>query len=326
MAKKSEPTYVPPFTVSDEITTLVADIAEAIGHLTAIAETQPTPQLRKLNRIKTIQSSLAIENNTLSIEQVTAILEGKRVLGPPNEIQEVKNAIDAYELLFELNPYNEKDLLRAHKLMMTDLVRENGRFRQGSVGVFDGEKCIHLAPPAQRVPLLIADLLHWVKLTKVHPLISSCVFHYEFEFIHPFADGNGRMGRMWQTLLLMQWNPILAWIPVETIVKEHQQDYYAAIAQSDRETSSTSFITYRLNCLKQAVNKIRKSNQNGNQKSNQKILNAMKDNPKVTIRELQEVTGLSESGVKKIIRQLKAENAIYRSGSDKNGLWIVNHN
>ncbi len=142
-------------------------------------------------------------------------------------------------MLLELNPYKEKDLLRAHKLMMADLVSENGRYRQGGVGVFDGEKCIHLASPAQRVPLLMADLLLWAKQTKVHPLISSCVFHYEFEFIHPFADGNGRTGRMWQTLLLMQWNPIFVWIPVETIVKEHQEDYYAAIAQSDREASST---------------------------------------------------------------------------------------
>jgi Fic family protein len=148
------------------------------------------PLLRKKNRIKTIQSSLAIENNSLSIEQVTAILEGKRVLGPPNEIQEVRNAIDAYELLLKLNPYKEKDLLKAHRLMMNDLVKENGRYRTGGVGVFDGKQCIHLAPPAQRVPQLMSDLLSWVKSTKVHPLISICVFHYEFEFIHPFSDGN----------------------------------------------------------------------------------------------------------------------------------------
>ena len=211
--------YIPPFTITDEITSLIADIAELVGHLTATADHLPAPHLRKENRIKTIQSSLAIENNSLTVDQVTAIVEGKRVLGPPNEIQEVRNALDAYELLMELNPYKEKDLLKAHKLMMTDLVNENGRYRQGGVGVFDGQKCIHMAPPAQRVPVLMADLLGWVKQTKVHPLVSSCVFHYEFEFIHPFADGNGRMGRMWQTILLMQWKPIFAWIPVETIVK-----------------------------------------------------------------------------------------------------------
>jgi len=323
MAKKKEPTYIPPFTVNDEITTFVAEIAEAVGHLTASAEQMPTPQLRRENRIKTIQSSLAIENNSLSLDQVTAIVEGKRVLGAPNEIQEVKNAIDAYELLLELDPYKEKDLLKAHKLMMTDLVQESGRFRSGGVGVFNGEVCLHMAPPAQRVPLLIGELLDWVKSTKTHPLISSCVFHYEFEFIHPFADGNGRMGRMWQTLLLMQWKPIFAWIPVETIVKQHQQEYYAAIMKSDYEASSTPFIVFMLGCLKEVLVEMMESNQKGNQKSNHKIVDAMRQNPSVTIKELQGITGLSESGVKKNIRQLQADGIIQRVGGAKGGHWEV---
>ena len=300
---------------------LVADIAEQVGQLTATTDNLPAPHLRKENRIKTIQSSLAIENNSLSVEQVTAILEGKHVLGALNEIQEVRNSIDAYELLLELNPYKEKDLLRAHKLMMTDLVKENGRYRQGGVGVFDGQKCIHMAPPAQRVPILMADLLEWVKQTKTHPLISSCVFHYEFEFIHPFADGNGRIGRMWQTLLLMKWKPIFAWIPVETIVKEHQQEYYSAIAKSDAEANSNAFIIFMLQCLKQAILEMSESNQKSNQKSNWKILAAMNQNPYITIRELQEKTGLSESGVKKVIRQLKAEGKVGRIGGAKGGHW-----
>lgn len=323
MAKNTEPTYVPPFTITDEITTLVAEIAEKVGHLTASAEQLPTPQLRRENRIKTIQSSLAIENNSLSLDQVTAIVEGKRVLGAPNEIQEVKNAIGAYELMLELNPYKEKDMLKAHKLMMTDLVRECGRFRSGGVGVFNGEVCIHMAPPAQRVPLLIGELLDWVKTTKTHPLISSCVFHYEFEFIHPFADGNGRLGRMWQTLLLMQWKPIFAWIPVETIVKEHQQEYYAAIMKSDHEASSTPFIVFMLGCLKEALDEMMESNPKSNPKSNQKIVAVMRQNPSVTIRELQGITGLSESGVKKNIRQLQADGIIQRVGGAKGGHWEV---
>ena len=315
MAKNTEPTYVTPFTITDEITTLVAEIAEKVGHLTASAGQLPTPHLRRENRIKTIQSSLAIENNSLSLDQVTAIVEGKRVLGAPNEIQEVKNAIDAYELMLELNPYKEKDMLKAHKLMMTDLVGECGRFRTGGVGVFNGEVCIHMAPPALRVPLLIGELLDWVKTTKTHPLISSCVFHYEFEFIHPFADGNGRLGRMWQTLLLMQWKPIFAWIPVETIVKDHQQEYYAAIMKSDHEASSTPFIVFMLGCLKEALDEM--------VKSNQKIISAMRDNPVVTIKDLQAITGLSESGVKKIIRQLRADGIIERVGAAKGGHWKV---
>ncbi|MBR0170518.1 MAG: Fic family protein [Bacteroidales bacterium] len=315
--------YTPPFTITDEIMTLVADIAERMGHLTASVDQLPAPHLRKENRIKTIQSSLAIENNSLSIDQVTAILEGKRVLGAPNEIKEVKNAIDAYELLLELNPYKPADLLKAHKLMMADLVRESGRFRSGGVGVFDGKKCIHLAPPADRVPALMADLFEWVKKTKVHPLVSSCVFHYEFEFIHPFADGNGRMGRMWQTLLLMQWNPIFAWIPVETIVKEHQQEYYAAIAQSDSTADSTPFISFMLRCLKRAAFEMQESNQKSNQKSDQKILAAMQRDHSVTIKGLQDITGLSESGVKKVIRRLRADGHVRRVGGAKGGHWEI---
>ena len=313
--------YIPPFTITDAIASLIADIAEQVGLLTATTDNLPTPHLRKENRIKTIQSSLAIENNSMSVEQVTAIIEGKRVLGAPNEIQEVKNAIDAYELLLELNPYKEKDLLKAHKLMMADLVKENGRYRQGGVGVFDGEKCVHLAPPAERVPSLMGDLLNWVKQTKTHPLVSSCVFHYEFEFIHPFADGNGRMGRMWQTLLLMQWKPVFAWIPVETIVKEHQQEYYAAIAKSDSTASSTSFSTFMLRCLKRAVDEMLVSNQKSNQKSSQKVLAAMQRDPSVTIKGLQDITGLSESGVKKVIRQLRADGLVRRVGGAKGGHW-----
>lgn len=321
--KQKAPTCIPPFTITDEITSYIINIGEIIGRLSAIVNNLPTPKLRKQNRIKTIQSSLAIENNSLSIEQVTDIIEGKRVLGNPNEIKEVKNAIDAYNQLFELNPYKESDLLKAHKSMTSDLVNESGKFRNGGVGVFNGSKCIHMAPPAAHVPHLIQDLLLWVKTTKTHPLISSCVFHYEFEFIHPFADGNGRMGRLWQTLLLMQWKPIFAWIPVETIVKENQQQYYDAIAQSDKIGNSTPFISFMLKCIWEALEEMQKSNQKSSQKSSQKILTAMHQNKMVTIRELQDITGLSGSGIKKVIKQLKQNNFIARVGGTKGGHWEV---
>ena len=326
MSKGKHSGYVPPCEITGEITNLTIEIAEIVGHLSAKMGNIPTPMLRKQNRIKTIQSSLAIENNSLSIEQVTDILEGKRVLGAPNEIMEVKNAIDAYNLLFELDPYKEADLLRAHRLMMSDLVSENGRDRSGGVGVFDSDKCIHLAPPAMRVPLLMSELLMWAKSTTVHPLISSCVFHYEFEFIHPFADGNGRMGRMWQTLLLMQWNHIFAWIPVETIVKEHQQEYYAAIAASDKSGKSTDFIIFMLQCLLKALQEVSESNQKSNLKSDQKIVEAMRACPGISIRELQEMTGLSESGVKKVIRKLREDGSVKRDGGAKGGQWEVLEN
>ncbi len=323
MNKFTEPSYIPPFTVTDEMTSLVVEIAETLGRMSVNDKDIPTPTLRKENRIKTIHSSLAIENNSLSLEQITAIIEGKRVLGPPNEILEVMNANEAYNILFELNPYKEEDLLKAHRLMMTDLVKENGIYRSDGVGVFDGQKCIHMAPPAIRIPYLMKELLSWVKKTKVHPLISSCVFHYEFEFIHPFADGNGRMGRMWQTLLLMQWKPIFAWIPVETIVKKHQQEYYSSIAQSDKAGNSTIFITFMLKCILDSLQEIEESNQKSNQKSNRKLLDAVSKNPNITIRELQDFLGMSESGVKKIIRKYREAGMLVRVGGAKGGHWKI---
>ena len=319
MSKSKEPSYIPPFTVTDEITSLLIEIAEMLGSMNISNDKLPAPLLRKQNRIRTIHSSLAIENNSMTIEQITAIIEGKRVLGAPNEIKEVENAIDAYNILFELNPYKEKDLLKAHGLMTSGLVNQSERYRSDGVGVFAGQRCIHMSPPAMRVPYLVKDLLLWVKTTKVHPLVSSCVFHYEFEFIHPFADGNGRIGRMWQTLLLMQWKPIFAWLPVESIVKEFQQDYYSAISKSDKEGNSTAFIVFMLKCILKSLKEMYESNQ----KSNQKVLNAIKNNPKITIKELQELIGMSESGIKKILRQLRNDGVISRVGGAKGGHWNV---
>ncbi|MDR3543167.1 MAG: Fic family protein, partial [Desulfosporosinus sp.] len=198
----SEKPYVPPYSVTDAIIHLVAEISELVGVVTVKSETAVNPHLRRDNQIRTIHSSLAIENNSLSLEQMTDIINGKRVLGSPNEIREVKNAFDAYSLTLTFDPFSIEDLLKSHKILMAELTNEAGRFRFGGVGVFAGEKLVHMAPPADIIPKLISDLIHWVKTTDTHPLIKSCVFHYEFEFIHPFADGNGRMGRMWQTLLL----------------------------------------------------------------------------------------------------------------------------
>jgi Fic family protein len=214
----------------------------------------PSPMLRKKNQIKTIHSSLAIENNTLSLNQVTDIIDGKHILGAPDEIQEVKNAIEAYRLMSQLDAFSEKDLLKAHGLMMNQLVRNAGHYRQDGVGVFDGNgNCLHMAPSAARVPELMDDLFQWVKTCKTHPLVYSCVFHYEFEFIHPFIDGNGRMGRYWQTMLLSRWKGLFAWLPVETIVREHQQEYYSVIAKCDAVGESTLFVEFMLQCLLEAM-------------------------------------------------------------------------
>ena len=241
--------YVPPFNITPAIISLIAEISQIIGRLSAQEETADAIRLRRINRIRTIQGSLAIEGNTLSIEQITAILEGKRVIAPPREIQEARNALKAYELLDEWQPYSKNDLLDAHRILMTGLLDVPGKFRTGGVGVMTGQTVIHLAPPADRVLYLMNNLLHWLKTTDQHPLIAGSVFHYEFEFIHPFADGNGRMGRLWQTLILHQWNPLFANIPVESIVHEHQAEYYAALNQSTKNAESSVFIEFMLKML-----------------------------------------------------------------------------
>lgn len=245
--------YAPPITITEKIINLVAEISEMLGEIHVTQKRQSNPKLRKANRIKTIHSSLAIENNTLSLEQVTAIVNGKRVLGTPSEIQEVKNAFEAYEHILELNPYEIKDLLKSHGMMMDSLVIESGKFRSGGVGVFAGDNLIHMAPPANMVSGLIQDLLNWTKKSELNMLIKSCVFHYEFEFIHPFQDGNGRMGRMWQTLLLSKYKPLFFYLPMETLIKERQQEYYACLAKADAMADSNVFVEFLLQVIYDAL-------------------------------------------------------------------------
>ena len=232
--------------MTDKIMNLVADVSEQIGRIKVLFHGNVNPHLRKENRIRTIHSSLAIEHNSLSLEQVTAVINGKHILGNPNEIREVKNAYDTYEMMLVLNPYSVKDLLKAHKMMMKDLIPENGKFRSGGVGVFDGDVVVHMAPPASLVPGEIQDLFAWYKKSEIHPLVRSAIFHYEFEFIHPFADGNGRMGRMWHSLLLGRWNEIFYWLPVEELIRSRQQEYYNALNKSDRESDSSTFVEFML--------------------------------------------------------------------------------
>jgi len=243
------PSYQPPFAITPTILRLVAESAEAIGRLSAQKDMESGLRLRRINRIRTIQGSLAIEGNTLSEAQITAILDGKRVMAPPREIQEVHNAMAAYDALADWQPQREQDLLAAHKLLMNGLLVDAGSYRPGGVGVMLGETVIHMAPPAGRVRSLMGKLLEWLRHTEQHPLIASCVFHYEFEFIHPFADGNGRMGRLWQTLILSRWNPLMATIPVESLVHAHQADYYQALRDSTAATDSAPFIEFMLRMI-----------------------------------------------------------------------------
>lgn len=322
--------YKPPFEITSKIIELISNISEKIGEITSIQNSSYHIQLRKENRIKTIHSSLAIENNSLSLEQITAIIDGKRVLGNPNEIKEVKNSVQAYDLLLSLDPYSEKDLLKAHKLMMQDLVDRNGKYRTDGVGIFDGEKVVHLAPPAGRVPELMFDLFEWLKSSDVHPLIKSCVFHYEFEFIHPFQDGNGRMGRLWQTAILKEWKEVFAWLPVETLIKENQKEYYKVLAVSDSVANSTKFIEFMLSIILNTINEIIETEKKVTAKvtlkvtvNQQKIIDAIKSNPKVTQEELAEIVGITRKSVILNMKKLQENGLINRIGADKNGYWKV---
>ena len=244
----------PPFQITNKIIGYVAEIAELVGGLSLSNRLSVNPTLRRSNRIRTIHGSLAIEQNTLSLEQVTAVLDGKHVLAPPKDIAEVKNAYEIYERMDELDPYSVDDLLTAHGILTRGLVEESGAFRSRPVGVVDQEgRILHFGTLPQYVPDLVEELLDWAKYSDVHMLIRSCVFHYELELIHPFADGNGRIGRLWHTLLLSKWNPTFAWLPVESIIYANQQDYYTAINASNSAGESTAFIEFMLSAIKASL-------------------------------------------------------------------------
>ena len=244
----------PPFEINERIMADVIEIAELVGRVSVTDKISMNPTLRRTNRIQTIYSSLAIEQNTLDIEQVTAVLSGKRVIASPKDIAEVQNAYEIYDNMDKLNPYSIDDLLKAHSVMERGLLNEAGEFRSRPVGVADSEgNILHFGTLPQYVPKLIQELLEWTEKSEIHLLIKSCVFHYEFELIHPFADGNGRMGRLWHTLLLSKWNPIFAWLPIESIIHDNQSEYYNAINVSNNNGNSTVFIEFMLSVIKQAL-------------------------------------------------------------------------
>ena len=244
----------PPFQITNKIIDDVAEISELTGRLSAHDHLSSNPNLRRTNRIRTIHGSLAIEQNTLSLEQVTAVLNGKHILAPPKDIAEVKNTYEIYERLDELDPYSVDDLLTAHGIMTRGLVEESGMFRTRPVGVVDQEgHVLHFGTLPQYVPDLVMELLDWAKHSDLHMLIRSCVFHYELELIHPFADGNGRVGRLWHTLLLSKWNSAFSWLPMESIIHDRQQEYYDAINASNNAGESTVFIEFMLSAIKASL-------------------------------------------------------------------------
>ena len=339
--------YTPPFNIMPEIINLIADISAQIERYTIRMEQADKLRLRKANRVKTIHSSLAIEGNTLSESQVSDIIDGKHIVAPIKQIQEVKNAIAAYELYPKLNPFDIKHLLKAHGVMMSALVDNAGRFRRSGVGVFDSQKCVHLAPPADRVPTLMSELYEWLNKAKDHLLIRSCVFHYEFEFIHPFEDGNGRMGRLWQSLILGRLNPIFEPLPVENMVYANQQVYYNAISTATVDEVFVQKLAVILKTLKEHqgeplskddvelsdVDKefVEKFGEEYGIKygkeygiSDKKILLLLCSEPTLSARKIAERIGMSLRGVEKQIKKLKSLGVLSREGGRKKGFWSVN--
>lgn len=289
--------YKPPFTITNKILSYVSSVSEKIGQITAISSLEAKPHLRRNNRIKSIHSSLKIEANSLTLGQVRDVINGKNVLGEQKEIQEVKNAYAAYEHLSEIDPYNIQHLKQLHGIMTNYLVEESGKFRSGEEGVFNGEECIFMAPPARFVPQLMDELFTWMKAAQgeVHPLILGSVFHYEFVFIHPFSDGNGRMARLWHTEILSKWKPVFEYIPIESQIEKFQDDYYEAISRCHAAGESTIFIEFMLSQIDKILDDISVQISEKNEylsESVQKLLEVMEYDVPYTSNALMEKLGL----------------------------------
>jgi Fic family protein len=313
-------TATPPFEITSAITGLLVKIGGELVRLEGLSHGVLAPHLRRENRIRTIQASLAIEQNTLSLDQVTAVINGKTVAGLPHEIREVQNAFAVYEQLEQFDPCSAEDLLRAHGLMMAGLVQSAGQWRTGGVGVMKGKEVVHLAPPAASVSVSMNNLLVWLRQSDAHPLVASCVFHYELEFIHPFADGNGRLGRLWQSVILARWNPVFNWIAVETIIRDRQQEYYAVLAECDKAGSSTLFVEFMLNALLESCGGVSGGVSGGVKSVEEQILTLLlsADKP-LRANRIAAVINSPQRSVERALQRLKRQNRITFTGAPKTG-------
>lgn len=331
--------YIPPFNISSRAINLIAEISAQIERYAIRLENEGL-KLRKANRIRTIHSSLAIEGNNLSENQVRDIINGKNVIAPLREIQEVKNAIRTYDLYGSLNPFKIDDLLQAHATMMEALTDDAGHFRKGGVGVFSETGLVHMAPPADRVPQLIADLFGWLVTSTDHLLIRSCVFHYEFEFIHPFSDGNGRIGRLWQSLILGRLHPLFEHLPVENMVYSNQQAYYDAIVASNAQAQSGPFIDFMLGEILATLkthqgDEISSDNVGinvgidvgidvGISDTERRLLALIAGNGKITASNAADALNISKRQAERLFASLREKDVISRQGGNKSGIWIIN--
>ena len=326
----------PPFKITNEILNFVYEIGELVGKISAEKEFEKNLTLRRENRIKTIYSSLAIEQNTLTLEQVTDVINGKRVLAPPKDIKEVQNAYEIYERLDELNENSVKDLLLAHKIMTSELIKESGRFRSKNAGVYQGDKLIHMGTLPEYIPEYIPELINnlflWLKNSKEHPLIKAAVFHYEFEFIHPFQDGNGRIGRLWHSLILSKWKKIFAWLPVESLVQKYQKEYYIAINNSNRDGESTEFILFMLRIInetlielvenKKTTDKMTDKMTDKNRERIKLVIKYLSQNNSINNKDTQNLLNISEATAKRFLNKLVKENILEAVGEYKARKYI----
>jgi Fic family protein len=315
--------YKPPYTITSKIVNLISSISQELTKIEYHQDTTITPKLRKINRIKTISGTLEIEGNFLGKEKITAILDGKRVLGTYQEVLEAEGAIKAYKELENYRFDSLEDLLKAHKLLMSGILKNAGNFRSTNVGVGSEDGVSYIAPQPTFVPQLMSDLFDWLKYSDEHPLIKSCVFHYEFEFIHPFSDGNGRVGRLWQSVILYHYREVFNAIPTESIVRENQAKYYEAIEQSTFLGESTPFIEFMLGVILKSIISSVKSSVKSSVNTEDKILDYLNQNPKATIKELANVLDLTTRAIEKQIANLKKANKLSRVGSARKGYWQV---
>lgn len=317
----------PPYTITDKMLNYVSNIMKKIGEANYFESLNRYPELRRKTRIRSIHSSLAIENNQLSLFQVEDVINGKMVIGEQKDIQEVKNAYKAYEQIDKVNPYSVDDLKKIHGIMTYLIEEDAGKFRNHGEAVYDGDVEIFMAPPHKLVPTLMDNLFNWMNEVKdtTNPLIISSVFHYEFVFIHPFGDGNGRTARLWQTAILAHWEKAFTYLPIESMIKKNQEEYYKVIDNCNKAGNSTKFIEFMLEMIDATIDETaNNATQETTQETTQeKILKLIKDNPSITQTQMATALGLTRDGISYNIKQLKDNGIIERTGATKNGMWII---
>ncbi|MBO5412901.1 MAG: Fic family protein [Clostridia bacterium] len=317
----------PPYTITDKMLNYATDIMKKIGEANYFESLNRYPELRRKSRIKSIHSSLAIENNQLSLFQVEDVINGKPVMGEQKDIQEVKNAYEAYEQIDKVNPYSVEDLKKIHGILTFLVEKDAGKFRNHGEGVYDGDVCIFTCPPHKLVPDLMDNLFNWMNEVKdtISPLILSCIFHYEFVFIHPFHDGNGRTARLWQTAILAHWEKAFTYLPIESMIKKNQEEYYTAIQNCNNAGNSNEFIEFMLKMISETVsNLLETTTQEITQETTQeKILKLIKNNPSITQVEMSKKLGITRDGISYHIKILKDNGIIEREGSTKKGSWRI---